>query len=262
MHAVDSPVFDADNHYYEALDAFTRHLDPAKLGPRVIEWVDINGRKYHAIGGRVSRAVTNPTFDPDHAARSAGRLLPGQPRRPSHARAPGQARADPSRVPRPRRPPRHHGRAGPRPRSGSSPPSACSTRKRSSTTRARSSSCSAPSTAGWPRTGAWPTRTASSPPRTSRWPTSTRRSASWSGRSTKGCPGRGHAGRRPDHGGRPPLSPADEMFDPFWARVNEAGITVVVHAGDAGLSSNGYAPDGFSASFRRARPAEHQDVRH
>ncbi len=24
----DSPVFDADNHYYEALDAFTRHLDP------------------------------------------------------------------------------------------------------------------------------------------------------------------------------------------------------------------------------------------
>ena len=38
-----------------------------------------------------------------------------------------------------------------------------------------------------------------------------------------------------------PRSPSDEMFDPFWARVNEAGITVVVHAGDAGLSSNGYA---------------------
>ena len=26
MHAVDSPVFDADNHYYEALDAFTRRI--------------------------------------------------------------------------------------------------------------------------------------------------------------------------------------------------------------------------------------------
>ena len=63
MHAVDSPVFDADNHYYEALDAFTRHLDP-KLGPRVIEWVEVNGRRYHALGGRVSRAVTNPTFNP------------------------------------------------------------------------------------------------------------------------------------------------------------------------------------------------------
>ncbi len=47
-----------------------------------------------------------------------------------------------------------------------------------------------------------------------------------------------------------PLSPAADAFDPFWARVNEAGITVVVHAGDAGLSSNGYAADGFSASFR------------
>src|ERR1700729_564097 len=60
---LDHPVFDADNHYYEALDAFTRHLDP-KLGPRVIEWVDINGRRYHALGGRASRAVTNPTFNP------------------------------------------------------------------------------------------------------------------------------------------------------------------------------------------------------
>jgi hypothetical protein len=57
------PVFDADNHYYEAIDAFTRHLDPA-LGSRVIQWSEINGRSYHVIGGRVSRAVTNPTFDP------------------------------------------------------------------------------------------------------------------------------------------------------------------------------------------------------
>ena len=45
-------------------------------------------------------------------------------------------------------------------------------------------------------------------------------------------------------------SPAHPHYDPFWARVNEAGVTVVVHAGDAGLSSNGYAVDGFSASFR------------
>ena len=112
MQAVDSPVFDADNHYYEALDAFTRHLDP-KLGPRVIEWVEVNGRQYHALGGRVSRAVTNPTFNPITPARRAGRLLPGQPRRPSHARADGQARADPARVPRPRRPSGHHGRPEP-----------------------------------------------------------------------------------------------------------------------------------------------------
>ena len=29
MHNVDSPVLDADNHYDEVLDAFTRHLRPA-----------------------------------------------------------------------------------------------------------------------------------------------------------------------------------------------------------------------------------------
>ena len=44
-------------------------------------------------------------------------------------------------------------------------------------------------------------------------------------------------------------SPVDPVFDPFWARVNEAGITVVAHAGDSGLSTNGYAPEGFSATF-------------
>ena len=60
---LDHPVFDADNHYYEALDAFTRHLDPA-WGPRTVQWAEIDDRKYHVVGGRVSRAVVNPTFDP------------------------------------------------------------------------------------------------------------------------------------------------------------------------------------------------------
>jgi predicted TIM-barrel fold metal-dependent hydrolase len=49
------------------------------------------------------------------------------------------------------------------------------------------------------------------------------------------------------HGVKPPTDP---QFDPFWARVNEAGITVVVHAGDSGYSSQGYADDeSFSATF-------------
>ena len=56
-------AFDADNHYYEALDAFTRHLDP-KLGPRVFEWASVGGRSYPALGGRINRGVVNPTFDP------------------------------------------------------------------------------------------------------------------------------------------------------------------------------------------------------
>ncbi len=63
MNELTYQAFDADNHYYEALDAFTRHLDP-KLGPRCVQWAEIDGRKYHVVGGQVSRAVVNPTFDP------------------------------------------------------------------------------------------------------------------------------------------------------------------------------------------------------
>jgi predicted TIM-barrel fold metal-dependent hydrolase len=46
-----------------------------------------------------------------------------------------------------------------------------------------------------------------------------------------------------------PVSPCDSLYDPFWARANEAGVTVVIHAGDSGYSANGYARDGFGATF-------------
>jgi hypothetical protein len=46
-----------------------------------------------------------------------------------------------------------------------------------------------------------------------------------------------------------PRSPADPVFDPFWARAAEAGITVVVHAGDSGYTTHGYVRDGFASSF-------------
>ena len=36
------------------------------------------------------------------------------------------------------------------------------------------------------------------------------------------------------------LSPGDERFDPFWARVNEAGVTVVAHVESNGYTANGY----------------------
>ena len=54
---------DADNHYYEPLDAFTRHLDP-RFRRRGVQAVS-DGRHTHLlIGGRVNRFVHNPTFDP------------------------------------------------------------------------------------------------------------------------------------------------------------------------------------------------------
>ena len=45
-------------------------------------------------------------------------------------------------------------------------------------------------------------------------------------------------------------SPFDPVFDGFWHLANDSGITVVLHAADSGISSNGYATDGFAATFR------------
>ena len=56
-------AFDADNHYYEAEDAFTRHMDP-KLAKRGIQWAVINGKKRLLVGEKVNRFIPNPTFDP------------------------------------------------------------------------------------------------------------------------------------------------------------------------------------------------------
>ena len=55
--------FDTDNHYYEAEDAFTRHMDP-KLAKRGIVWVTLNGRRRIIIDGKLDRFIQNPTFDP------------------------------------------------------------------------------------------------------------------------------------------------------------------------------------------------------
>jgi predicted TIM-barrel fold metal-dependent hydrolase len=56
-------AFDGDNHYYEAEDAFTRHLDP-KWAKRTMQWAHIEGKKRLLVGGRVNRFIPNPTFDP------------------------------------------------------------------------------------------------------------------------------------------------------------------------------------------------------
>jgi predicted TIM-barrel fold metal-dependent hydrolase len=54
---------DADNHYYETLDAFTRHLDRGfrHRGVRVVQ----DGTHIEIlIGGKLNRFIPNPTFDP------------------------------------------------------------------------------------------------------------------------------------------------------------------------------------------------------
>jgi predicted TIM-barrel fold metal-dependent hydrolase len=57
-------AIDADNHYYETLDAFTRHLsrDFSWRGPHPVH--DERGHVQLLVGGRINRFVPNPTFDP------------------------------------------------------------------------------------------------------------------------------------------------------------------------------------------------------
>ena len=56
-------VFDADNHYYEAQDALTRHL-PAEWKRRGPKWIEMNGRKRLMLGDKLYGFIPNPTFDP------------------------------------------------------------------------------------------------------------------------------------------------------------------------------------------------------
>jgi predicted TIM-barrel fold metal-dependent hydrolase len=60
---MDFKPVDADNHYYEPLDAFTRHLDK-KFRWRGVHPVQDGKRVQVLIGGKVNRFVPNPTFDP------------------------------------------------------------------------------------------------------------------------------------------------------------------------------------------------------
>ena len=54
---------DADQHYYEALDACTRHLDPA-YKDRGIQVVTQGKRTFLLAGREMWRFIPNPTFDP------------------------------------------------------------------------------------------------------------------------------------------------------------------------------------------------------
>ena len=56
-------AFDSDHHYYEAEDAFTRHVHRGMQG-RCMQWAEVNGRKRLLVAGKVNRFIPNATFDP------------------------------------------------------------------------------------------------------------------------------------------------------------------------------------------------------
>lgn len=58
-----SNICDADNHYYEPLDACTRHL-PKKFRTRGVQFVEDRGRTVCLMGEKVSHFIPNPSFAP------------------------------------------------------------------------------------------------------------------------------------------------------------------------------------------------------
>ncbi len=60
---MDFRPIDADNHYYEPLDAFTRHLHK-KFRKRGVQPVQDGKRTYMLMGGKINHFIPNVTFDP------------------------------------------------------------------------------------------------------------------------------------------------------------------------------------------------------
>jgi len=246
MDDLGHPVWDADNHYYEALDAFTRHLDPA-WGPRTVQWATIDGRQYHVLGGKVSRAVTNATFDPVSKPGCLSEYFRGNPNQ-----------ANPLELLRDHEPVRPEYRDP----------------------AARLRVLDEQGLEGcflFPTLGMIYEEPLKDDPEAvtttfrafNRWllddwgfdvedriltaPYLTLADVDWAVEELEWALDQGarlvvmRAAAPTTATGR--CSPFDARFAPFWDRLDEAGVPIVVHAGDSGQSSNGYAVDGFAASF-------------
>ena len=61
MSDIDYPIYDADNHFYEPEEALTTYL-PKKFA-KDFRYVEVNGRKKLVINGRLSEYIPNPTFE-------------------------------------------------------------------------------------------------------------------------------------------------------------------------------------------------------
>jgi predicted TIM-barrel fold metal-dependent hydrolase len=63
---MDFRIFDADQHYYEAEDCFTRYASPRMVKEKFVRWVtEADGKRRRLfVGGKAANVIGNPTFDP------------------------------------------------------------------------------------------------------------------------------------------------------------------------------------------------------
>jgi predicted TIM-barrel fold metal-dependent hydrolase len=252
--------FDADNHYYEPLDAFTRHL-PAGAGPRTVEIADIGGRLTYVVGGRVFRVVSNPTFDPIVKPGCLYEYFRGNPDRKQIA----DYFADSEPLPAGYRQP-----------------------------AARLEMMDAQGLAAvwlFPTIGVLVEEQLKDDPSSvvtafgafNRWlledwgfnhedrifgapyisladPEAARSELQWALDNGARVVCMRPAAPTTTFGQK---SPADPYFDRFWSLANDAGITVAIHAGSVGYTANGYAPkEDFSAFGADVQPGIWRLIRH
>ncbi|GAA0998090.1 amidohydrolase family protein [Acrocarpospora macrocephala] len=74
---LDYKPFDADNHYYESLDAFTRYQAKA-MARRGVQVLREGKRAYILVGGKILRFIANPTFNPVIVPGSTELMFRGQ----------------------------------------------------------------------------------------------------------------------------------------------------------------------------------------
>ncbi len=245
-------AFDADNHYYESHDAFTRHV-PKDMRARCVQWAEIDGRKHHVVGGKLARAVTNPTWNPIAKPGAISDFLRGNP----EGKDISNLFAD--REPLPDEYINRDARL------------------------AKLDEQGLESMWLFPTLGVLYEELLKHDTKAvttlfgafNRWldedwgcnyknrifaaPYIALADVDFACRELEWALDRGAriVCMRPAAvwtAGGEVLPPTDPIFDPFWARVNEAGITVVVHAGDSGYTTHGYVKDGFGADFGSFAP--------
>jgi predicted TIM-barrel fold metal-dependent hydrolase len=247
MTSIDYRAFDADNHYYESHDAFTRHV-PAKMQDRCVQWATINGRQHHLVGGKLAKAVKNPTWNPIALPGSIADYLRGNP-----------LGKDAFELMQAREPlPDYYINRDARitkmdeqkleamwlfPTLGVMYEELLRGDQDAITTLFR----------GFNR---WLQEDwgCNYQDRIFAAPYISLVDVDWACQELEWAIAQGArvVCMRPsailtkNDGAR---SPADPLFDPFWARLNEAGITLVAHAGDSGYTNHGYTSDGFSTDI-------------
>ena len=245
--------FDCDNHYYESEDAFTRHV-PEEMKARVVQWAEVDGRKYHVVGGKLSKAVTNPTWDPIAKPGALHKYFRGNP----EGKNPMEYLKDREPLP-------------------------AANIDRDARLEIMESQ-NLESIWLFPTLGVLYEELLKDDTQAvvalmrgfNRWieedwgfdykekifasPYISLMDIDQAVSELEWCLEKGARTivmrPAPVWTQEGQLSPGDPVFDPFWSRVNEAGITTVIHAGDSGYSSQGYAEDAFGSSMTgRYRPS-------